>query len=179
MAPKSGLGQFSHDLRADIFPWQWLHLGETPQPENDVEYLFVVVDFLAGVLIFATIVGNIGSMISNMNTARVEFQNRMDGVKQYMAFRRVSKELEARVIRWFAYTWANKQALDEERVLAALPDRLKTDIALHVHLDTLNQVPSDTHNESRIILRSNSEFGKIYGFYDVTGNLELDFRAIG
>lgn len=83
--------------------------GETPQPENDVEYLFVVVDFLAGVLIFATIVGNIGSMISNMNVARVEFQNKMDGVKQYMSFRRVSKELEARVIRWFAYTWANKQ----------------------------------------------------------------------
>lgn len=74
-----------------------------------MEYLFVVADFLAGVLIFATIVGNIGSMISNMNVARVEFQNRMDGVKQYMAFRRVSKELEARVIRWFAYTWANKQ----------------------------------------------------------------------
>lgn len=84
-------------------------VGETPQPENDLEYLFVVMDFLAGVLIFATIVGNIGSMISNMNTARVEFQNRMDGVKQYMAFRRVSKDLEARVIRWFAYTWANKQ----------------------------------------------------------------------
>jgi len=87
--------------------------GETPQPENDLEYLFVVADFLAGVLIFATIVGNIGSMISNMNVARVEFQNRMDGVKQYMAFRRVSKELEARVIRWFAYTWANKQVCIE------------------------------------------------------------------
>jgi len=23
------------------------------------------------------------------------------------------------------------------------------------------------------------EFGKIYGFYDVTSNFELDFRAIG
>lgn len=125
------------------FYWSTLTLttiGETPQPEIDVEYLFVVADFLAGVLIFATIVGNIGSMISNMNVARVEFQNRMDGVKQYMAFRRVTKELEARVIRWFAYTWANKQALDEDRVLAALPDKLKAEIAIHVHLDTLRKV---------------------------------------
>lgn len=39
----------------------------------------------------------LGSMISNMNVARVEFQNRMDGVKQYMAFRKVGGELEARV----------------------------------------------------------------------------------
>ena len=100
---------FGQDLVSILYVPFGLLAGETPQPENDAEYLFVVADFLAGVLIFATIVGNIGSMISNMNVARVEFQNRMDGVKQYMAFRRVSKELEARVIRWFSYTWANKQ----------------------------------------------------------------------
>lgn len=44
------------------FYWSTLTLttiGETPTPENDVEYLFVVADFLAGVLIFATIVGNL------------------------------------------------------------------------------------------------------------------------
>ncbi|KAG4076888.1 hypothetical protein HA402_015875 [Bradysia odoriphaga] len=125
------------------FYWSTLTLttiGETPTPENDTEYLFVVADFLAGVLIFATIVGNIGSMISNMNVSRVEFQNRMDGVKQYMAFRKVGHELEARVIRWFAYTWAQSGALDEERVLAALPDKLKAEIAIRVHMDTLKQV---------------------------------------
>jgi hypothetical protein len=100
---------FGQDLVNILYVPFGLLAGETPQPENDAEYVFVVADFLAGVLIFATIVGNIGSMISNMNVARVEFQNRMDGVKQYMTFRRVSKELEARVIRWFSYTWANKQ----------------------------------------------------------------------
>ncbi|KPI96227.1 Cyclic nucleotide-gated cation channel [Papilio xuthus] len=125
------------------FYWSTLTLttiGETPQPEIDAEYLFVVADFLAGVLIFATIVGNIGSMISNMNVARVEFQNKMDGVKQYMAFRKVSGELEARVIRWFAYTWAQSGALDEENVLSSLPDKLKAEIAIRVHLETLRKV---------------------------------------
>lgn len=125
------------------FYWSTLTLttiGETPVPENDAEYLFVVADFLAGVLIFATIVGNIGSMISNMNVARVDFQNRMDGVKQYMAFRKVGRELEGRVIRWFAYTWAESGALDEERVLSALPDKLKAEIAIRVHLETLRKV---------------------------------------
>ena len=57
----------------DSFYWSTLTLttiGETPQPVRDSEYLFVTVDFLVGVLIFATIVGNIGSMITNMNAAR-------------------------------------------------------------------------------------------------------------
>lgn len=44
------------------------------------------------------------------------------------------------MIRWFAYTWAQSGALDEERVLAALPDKLKAEIAIRVHMDTLKQV---------------------------------------
>lgn len=125
------------------FYWSTLTLttiGETPAPVRDVEYLFVIVDFLIGVLIFATIVGNVGSMITNMNAARSEFQQRMDGVKQYMEFRKVSKELEERVIKWFDYLWTNKQSLNEEEVLSALPDKLKAEMAIHVHLDTLKRV---------------------------------------
>lgn len=48
------------------FYWSTLTLttiGETPTPENDIEYLFVVADFLAGVLIFATIVGKLSSSL--------------------------------------------------------------------------------------------------------------------
>lgn len=41
-------------------------------------------------LIFATIVGNVGSMITNMNAARADFQARIDAIKQYMSFRKVS-----------------------------------------------------------------------------------------
>ncbi|XP_069983711.1 cyclic nucleotide-gated channel alpha-3-like [Penaeus vannamei] len=135
-------GTFSHQYIYSFY-WSTLTLttiGETPQPEKDIEYLFVVVDFLVGVLIFATIVGNVGSMITNMNAARADFQNRMDGVKQYMEFRKVSKDLENRVIKWFDYLWSNKQSLDEEGVLKSLPDKLKAEIAIHVHLDTLKQV---------------------------------------
>ena len=101
------------------FYWSTLTLttiGETPPPERNFEYIFVVADYLIGVLIFATIVGNIGSMITHMNAARAEFQDRMDSIKQYMEFRKVSKELEKRVIKWFDYLWTNKQALDENKV---------------------------------------------------------------
>ena len=122
------------------FYWSTLTLttiGETPQPVKDIEFLFVTFDFLIGVLVFATIVGNIGSMITNMNAAKAEvclytmfvyiflkekysnsieihigfflkFQNRMDAIKQYMVFRKVGKDLENRVIKWFDYLWSNK-----------------------------------------------------------------------
>lgn len=125
------------------FYWSTLTLttiGEVPMPEREEEYLFVVVDFLIGLLIFATIVGNIGSMITNMNAARADFQHKMDSVKQWMKFQKVNKELEERIIKWFDYLWANRQTLDEEAVTAILPDRLKAETAIHVHLETLKRV---------------------------------------
>ncbi|XP_037071366.1 cyclic nucleotide-gated cation channel alpha-3-like [Pollicipes pollicipes] len=135
-------GTLSHQYIYSFY-WSTLTLttiGETPQPVEDTEYIFVTLDFLAGVLIFATVVGNVGSMITNMNLSRTEFQKRMDSIKQYMEFRKVSKDLERRVIEWFDYLWSNKQSLNEEGILSTLPDKLKAEIAIHVHLEALKQV---------------------------------------
>nr|XP_054754339.1 cyclic nucleotide-gated channel cone photoreceptor subunit alpha-like [Lytechinus pictus] len=132
-------------VRRYIYSLYWSTLtlttiGETPKPVTDAEHLFVVVDFLVGVLIFATIVGNVGSMISHMNASKADFQNRIDGVKHYMSLRKVSKELEQRIIKWFDYIWSNKKTLDEEAILNTLPEKLRAEIAIHVHMDTLRRV---------------------------------------
>ncbi|XP_046886776.1 cyclic nucleotide-gated channel cone photoreceptor subunit alpha-like [Hypomesus transpacificus] len=115
-------------------------IGETPPPVRDIEYLFVVCDFLTGVLIFATIVGNVGAMISNMNAARAEFQSKIDSIKQYMEFRKVTKDMETRVVKWFDYLWTEEKTCDEKEVLKNLPDKLKAEIAINVHLETLSKV---------------------------------------
>lgn len=61
-------------------------------------------------------------------------------IKIFFPYRHISKTLENRVIKWFDYLWQNKQSLDEESVLSFLPDKLKTEIAVHVHLSTLEKV---------------------------------------
>ncbi|KAG7484169.1 hypothetical protein MATL_G00046370 [Megalops atlanticus] len=137
--------EYSSLTRSYVYCLYWSTLtlttiGEMPAPARDEEYLFVVFDFLVGVLIFATIVGNVGSMISNMNATRAEFQARIDAIKHYMQFRKVSKELETRVIKWFDYLWTNKKAVDEQEVLKNLPNKLRAEIAINVHLETLKKV---------------------------------------
>lgn len=139
---KPGFGRLA---RQYIYSFYWSTLtlttiGETPPPVRDVEYFFVVADFLTGVLIFATIVGNVGAMISNMSAARVEFQAKIDSIKQYMQFRKVTKELEIRVVKWFDYLWTEEKTCDAKQVLRNLPDKLKAEIAINVHLETLSKV---------------------------------------
>ncbi|KAF7651594.1 hypothetical protein LDENG_00108880 [Lucifuga dentata] len=143
--PNSSDPEFSSLTRSYIYCLYWSTLtlttiGETPPPVRDEEYLFLIFDFLVGVLIFASIVGNVGSMISNMNATRATFQTRVDALKHYMHFRHVSKVLEQRVIRWFDYLWTNKKTIDEQEVLRSLPSKLRAEIAINVHLETLKKV---------------------------------------
>ncbi|TDH07894.1 hypothetical protein EPR50_G00111330 [Perca flavescens] len=152
--PNASDPEFGSLTRSYIYCLYWSTLtlttiGETPPPVRDEEYLFLIFDFLVGVLIFASIVGNVGSMISNMNATRAAFQGRVDTLKHYMQFRHVSKVLEQRVIRWFDYLWTNKKTIDEQEVLRSLPNKLRAEIAINVHLDTLKK--GDVGKEMYII----------------------------
>lgn len=53
---------------------------------------------------------------------------------------KVDKDLELRVITWFDYLWTNDKAQDERETLRYLPDKLRAEIAINVHLDTLKKV---------------------------------------
>ncbi|XP_022073372.1 cyclic nucleotide-gated cation channel-like isoform X4 [Acanthochromis polyacanthus] len=152
--PNASDPEFGSLTRSYIYCLYWSTLtlttiGETPPPVRDEEYLFLIFDFLVGVLIFASIVGNVGSMISNMNATRATFQTRVDTLKHYMHFRHVSKVLEQRVIRWFDYLWTNQKTIDEQEVLRSLPNKLRAEIAINVHLDTLKK--GDVGKEMYII----------------------------
>lgn len=45
-----------------------------------------------------------------------------------------------RVITWFDYLWNNGKAQDEREVLRYLPDKLKAEIGIQVHMETLKKV---------------------------------------
>ncbi|CAB3993309.1 cyclic nucleotide-gated cation channel alpha-3-like, partial [Paramuricea clavata] len=116
-------------------------IGENESPETTLEYVFTGCTFLIGVLLFATIVGNMGDVISSMNAARAEFQERMDGIKRYMEHHEIPEQLQDRVKRWLQYSWSRLlQQLDKITSLSQLVDKLRTEIAIHVHLETLKKV---------------------------------------
>ncbi|XP_076463610.1 uncharacterized protein LOC143295844 [Babylonia areolata] len=137
--------EFSTFRRKYIYSMYWstmtlTTIGERPWPVTDVEYIFTGLTFLIGVFVFAAVVGNVGDVISNMNAARQDFQARMDQIKFYLNHRNIPDHLQDQIKRWAEYTWARTKAIDEHSVLQLLPSRLRTEVAIHVHLKTLKKV---------------------------------------
>ncbi|CAM2702395.1 unnamed protein product [Rotaria socialis] len=126
------------------FYWSTLLLstiGDVPLPVKRIEYIFVLLDFMIGILIFATIIGSLGTMISSQNQSRQQVCEKMDEIKRYMKFRSVNRKLEQKVIKWLDYLYTNRQVLNEEMVLNSdLSVELRKDLAIKVHLESLKQV---------------------------------------
>jgi hypothetical protein len=93
-----------------------------------------------GLFLLATVLGHVANIVTNVSAARKEFQAKLDSVKTYMRIRRVPDHLKIRVIKWFDYLWMTQKSSDEEKSMGFLPTKLKAEIAIHVHLDTLKRV---------------------------------------
>ncbi|KAM3966571.1 LOW QUALITY PROTEIN: cyclic nucleotide-gated channel alpha-3 [Aphomia sociella] len=115
-------------------------IGDLPRPRSKGEYVFVIAQLLFGLLLFATVLGHVANIVTSVSTARKEFQAKLDGVKTYMRMRRVPTHLQVKVIKWFDYLWLTQKCSDEEKAVSCLPDKLKAEIAINVHLDTLKRV---------------------------------------
>lgn len=116
-------------------------IGEVESPDNTAESAVMIITFLLAIVVVATLVGNIGSVISNMTIEKDKFQRRVDAIKSLMTIRKVSKELDKRVVKWFDYlNKSNHQSLNEIEILANLPQKLCIEIASYVHLETLKKV---------------------------------------
>ncbi|XP_033748682.1 cyclic nucleotide-gated channel rod photoreceptor subunit alpha-like isoform X3 [Pecten maximus] len=140
------VGEFSSVTRkylASLF-WSTLTLttiGDLPPPETNWEYVFVIVSYLIGVFIFATIVGQVGNVITNRNASRQEFERLLDGAKLYMRMHNVPPQLQKRVQRWYDYVWKRGRMKGSDiNSLGMLPDKFKTELAIHVNLETLKKV---------------------------------------
>ena len=49
-------------------------IGDLPRPQNIGEYVFVISEFVFGLLLFATILGHVANIVTSISTARKDFQ---------------------------------------------------------------------------------------------------------
>ncbi|CAH1265128.1 CNGB1 [Branchiostoma lanceolatum] len=117
-----------------------LSIGGIPTPTNDFEYLIMLCNWLLGVFVFAMIIAQIRDAIGTANKAKAEFRRRMDSVVTYMTRFNIPKPVQDRVRQWYTYTWNKARMLDEMELLNQLPVKMRTDLAIQVHMSTLSKV---------------------------------------
>ncbi|XP_047476963.1 cyclic nucleotide-gated cation channel beta-1-like [Penaeus chinensis] len=115
-------------------------IGKNPKPENEAEYMFMTASWLMGVFVFALLIGQIRDIVATATRNQNEYRKVMDQTQAYLHRLNLPPLLQERVRLWFTYTWHNQKTLDEMRCLQSLPRKMRTDIAINVHIQTLSKV---------------------------------------
>ncbi|XP_022102119.1 cyclic nucleotide-gated cation channel alpha-3-like [Acanthaster planci] len=136
-------GEFNSTARMYLMSFYWSTqtltlIGDVPMPSSEWEYVFQIISYLIGVIVFATVVGQVGIVVENRNSLRLEFERHVDNAKKYMSTYKVAKDVQNRVLLWYFYSW--KRSKTDVNSLGPLPTKLRTELAIHVHLKTLRKV---------------------------------------
>jgi len=110
-------------------------------PHRTPEYIITIFIMLLGATMYAFIIGNVASLVSNLDSAKVSFWNRIDAITQYLRYRRVPHHLNTKVRKYYEYIWARHRGLEEKVFFDDLPGPLRLEVLLNLTKELLNEVP--------------------------------------
>ncbi|CAP34672.1 Protein CBG16807 [Caenorhabditis briggsae] len=147
------MGNFSREYSMTLY-WSSLTItkcGQQPWPSSSYQNALEIFDTLIGVLVFATIIGGVGSVVTQMSQNVNTFREMMDGIKFYMNYRGVQWQIQERVLNCFLYLNSHNQLYEEDEILSSLPPRIQAKIASDLHSETLSHVLLFSKCEQRMI----------------------------
>ena len=119
-------------------------------PVLDREYLFAGLVMLVGASFYAYIIGNVASLVGQINESKAKYHQRAQFVTGYLYEQGVSAELVGRVQAYYHNHWERYRNFNKDDLLSDLPQSLALDIKTQLARRILQDVPLFRH-ASRII----------------------------
>ncbi|XP_057546477.1 cyclic nucleotide-gated ion channel 1 [Amaranthus tricolor] len=117
-------------------------LGQNLQTSTYVwENLFAILIAIAGLVLFAFLIGNMQTYLQSITTRLEEMRVKKRDAEQWMSHRLLPLDLRDRIRRYEQYKWQETRGVDEESLIKNLPKDLRRDIKRHLCLDLVTRVP--------------------------------------
>ncbi|KAH0865751.1 hypothetical protein HID58_082962, partial [Brassica napus] len=115
------------------------------------EVIFSIVLAIAGLLLFALLIGNMQTYLQSLTIRLEEMRVKRRDSEQWMHHRMLPPELRERVRRYDQYKWLETRGVDEENLVSNLPKDLRRDIKRHLCLALVRRVPLFENMDERLL----------------------------
>lgn len=112
----------------------------TPDMNNTLQVIYTMAVQLIGVGVYGFIIGNIASMMANLDVRQVAFRQKMEEIREYMKARSFPEELQQKVRDYYTYMWETHCCTGNESFIGELPHTIATDIAMFLNRHILEKV---------------------------------------
>eukprot|EP00756_Hemistasia_phaeocysticola_P016787 Hpha_TRINITY_DN15498_c2_g12::TRINITY_DN15498_c2_g12_i1::g.173097::m.173097/K04950/CNGA3; cyclic nucleotide gated channel alpha 3 len=125
------------------FYWSFVTMTgyNNTNPHTQLETIFSIFVTMVGISLFATIIGTVGSLVTNLDSSALYFRQKMDGINDYMKYKRIPQDLQNEVRNYYTYLWKSGKGLDKNKVLDDLPPYLKNKMSVILNSEIIKKVP--------------------------------------
>ena len=110
-------------------------------PVTDAERLYSMGVMIVGVGVYGYVIGNVASILANIDPAKAEYRSMMERLTAFMRYRKIPPDLQRRVRGYYSYIWDKRLGYDESTMISDLPSNLQTDISLFLKREVIEKVP--------------------------------------
>jgi hypothetical protein len=111
-----------------------------PDHEKNLQIVYTICVQIVGVGMYGYIIGNVSSLIANIDVAKAAFSKRMEEINNFMRTRRVPVPLQQRVKGYYAYLWETRKSAASGSMLEGMPQTLTVDISLFLNRGIIEKV---------------------------------------
>jgi hypothetical protein len=112
----------------------------TPSHDSNAQIIYTIIVMIFGVGMYGYIIGNVATLIANLDVARANYQAKMEEINDFLRTRKVPSPLQSRVRNYYAYLWETQKSVSPVSITEELPHTLSMEISLYLNRAILDKV---------------------------------------
>ncbi|XKL68578.1 hypothetical protein PGB90_004069 [Kerria lacca] len=96
-------------------------------PQSLTDMWLTMLSMISGATCYALFLGHATNLIQSLDSSRRQYRERVKQVEEYMAYRKLPREMRQRITEYFEHRYQGK-FFDEEAILGELSEKLREDV---------------------------------------------------
>lgn len=139
--PTDGLTRYLRALYWSVTTLATVGYGDIT-PAANAQLVYTMGVMLLGVGVYGYVIGNITSLLANIDLAKSHYRESMERLGAFMRYRDIPIPLQRRLRDYYTYLWENRLGgYGESTVLADLPESLRAEVAIFLRRDFIQRAP--------------------------------------
>ncbi|XP_045469936.1 potassium/sodium hyperpolarization-activated cyclic nucleotide-gated channel 2 isoform X3 [Harmonia axyridis] len=143
------LEQYSWALFKAMSHMLCIGYGKFP-PQSLTDMWLTMLSMISGATCYALFLGHATNLIQSLDSSRRQYREKVKQVEEYMAYRKLPREMRQRITEYFEHRYQGK-FFDEECILGELSEKLREDVINYNCRSLVASVPFFANADSNFV----------------------------
>ncbi|CAO1394220.1 unnamed protein product [Diamesa serratosioi] len=143
------LEQYSWALFKAMSHMLCIGYGRFP-PQSLTDMWLTMLSMISGATCYALFLGHATNLIQSLDSSRRQYRERVKQVEEYMAYRKLPRDMRTRITEYFEHRYQGK-FFDEECILGELSEKLREDVINYNCRSLVASVPFFANADSNFV----------------------------